>query len=371
MGRSNLFRFRNIVYLIAVVMSFLHSGVTVNASEKKEVDPTAGAVGFTYKATFPENQIEKDIGYYKLKMKPGQKQTLTITLSNPTTQNIKVLVGVNGAKTNQNGVIEYGDSTIENDKSLKIPFENIVSAPKSIELTGGETKNLEINIQMPETKIEGVVAGGIQLMKDEQNEKTSASEGSKIINQYAYVIGVLLQEDENEALADLKLNNVYANQYNYRNTIFVDFSNIKPGFLNDMTVETKISPKNSKTVLYERKQTAMRMAPNSFIRFPISMNGDKMNAGTYEADILVSSGTKKWRWTKEFQISEKDADRFNERDVELVQENGFNWTLVIVIVFSSLVLISLFYLIFRFVRKNKEEIRKKKLKKKTHKSSKK
>ncbi|MDA9470675.1 DUF916 and DUF3324 domain-containing protein [Enterococcus sp. 5H] len=329
-------------------------------------DDIAGATGFTYSLNFPDNQMENNIGYYKLKMSQGQEQTLNITVSNPSTEKLTIDVGLNGAVTNQNGVIEYGDSDIENDVSLKFDFEDIVSGPESIDLEAGETKNLELKIKMPETSTEGVIAGGIQLMKADQENNVSEEGGSRIINQYAYVIGLLLQESEEELSPDLNLNSVFAGQNNYRNTIFVDFSNVIPAFLNDMTVETQINAKGNDAVLYERKQTAMRMAPNSFIQFPVSMNGERMVSGTYVANILVTSGDQRWAWTEEFEITQDDADKFNERDVGLVQEKGLNWQLIALLVGTVILLIGIVFGIMTYLRKKKQqkELEEKKARKK-------
>ncbi|MBO0423064.1 DUF916 and DUF3324 domain-containing protein, partial [Enterococcus plantarum] len=311
----------------------------------------AGATGFTYNITFPDNQVDKELGYYQLKMTPGQHQKLAIALSNPSNEKVTIEVKVNGAKTNQNGVIEYGESTIKNDPSLKFDFTDLVKAPESVELAPGETKNLELTVAMPETGYDGVIAGGIQLMRAGQTDATTDGGGSKIINQYAYVIGMVLQETETEIVPDLSLNNVKAGQSNYRNAIFINFSNVTATYLNDMTVEVQITEKGKGTVLYERKQTAMRMAPNSFIDFPVSMNGERMVPGDYEADILVTSGEKKWAWKEDFKIKDEDANKFNERDVGLVQEKGLDWKLILLIVVAFLFFIILVFLFLRFLRK--------------------
>ncbi|MBO0441223.1 DUF916 and DUF3324 domain-containing protein [Candidatus Enterococcus ikei] len=315
----------------------------------------AGATGFTYSLTFPENQMEDNIGYYKLKVTPGQEQTLAITVSNPSAEKVTIDVSLNGAKTNQNGVIEYGDSTIDNDESLKYDFVDLVTGPEKVELEAGETKKIELKLQIPETGIEGVIAGGIQLMKANQDENVTNQGGSHIINQYAYVIGLLLQESEEELAPDLKFNQVFAGQNSYRNTIFVDFSNIIPAFLNEMTVETQITAKGRDAVLFERKQTGMRMAPNSFIQFPISMNGERMVSGTYVATTLVTSGDQRWEWTEEFEITREDANKFNEQDVSLVPEKGKNWVLIAMSIAGAIVIVGSVYYIIRIVRKRKEK----------------
>lgn len=330
-------------------MMFLGTFQNAHADEK---DP-GGATGFTYKVSFPDNQMEENIGFYKLKMAPNDHQVIKIALSNPGKEKLTVDVSLNGAKTNQNGVIEYGDSKIENDASLKFDFKEIVTGPKTVELNPEETKDLELTIQMPETTYEGIIAGGIQLMRANQGEETDQKGGSQIINQYAYVIGLLLQEEDQLPSPNLTLNSVKANQDNARNAIFVNFSNVEAAYLNDMTVEVQVTEKNKEAVLYERKQTAMRMAPNTFINFPVSMNGEKMVAGKYKAKILVTSNDQKWSWDQEFTIDQKEADKFNERDVGLVQEKGINWQLIALIAGGLLVGLALIFTVLVVIRKRK------------------
>lgn len=348
--KSFTLQYTILVFSIIVGFLFLAKATAVSAEEEN----SAGATGFTYSISFPDNQIDKELGYYKLKMTPGQEQQLSIMLSNPSAEKVVIDVKLNGAKTNQNGVIEYGESAIKNDPSLKFNFIDLVEGPKSVELAPGETKSLELTVKMPETEYDGVIAGGIQLMRAGQ-EATTNSGGSKIINQYAYVIGVLLQENEAVIQPDLSLNSVKAGQNNYRNAIFINYSNTKAAYLNDMTAEVQITEKGKETVLYERKQTAMRMAPNSFIDFPVSMNGERMISGDYEADILITSGDKKWAWKQAFKITDEDANKFNERDVGLVQEKSLDWKLILLLVAAFLIGIFLLFLVVHFFRKKKHK----------------
>ncbi|WP_430602379.1 hypothetical protein IGJ02_002718 [Enterococcus sp. DIV0724b] len=347
------FTWKHILLFCSLVagFQFFCQPVIVHAEEENP----AGATGFTYSIIFPDNQVDKEIGYFKLNMTAGQHQQLNISLSNPSTKKVKIDVKLNGAKTNQNGVIEYGESMIKNDASLKFKFTDLVKGPESVELAPGETKNLELTVEMPETTYDGLIAGGIQLMRVGQDEATTNSGGSKIINQYAYVIGVVLQETDKKVAPDLALNSVKAGQSNYRNAIFINFSNVMAAYLDNMTIEVQITGKGKETVLYERKQTAMRMAPNSFINFPVSMNGERMVSGDYDADILVTSGDKKWAWKQAFKITDEDASKFNERDVGLVQKKGLDWNLILLIAGIFLVCIFILFFILRFFRKKKQK----------------
>lgn len=174
------------------------------------VEAASNGGGFTYKVNFPDNQMKENIGYYHLKVKPEDKQTVTITMANTAEKPIVVNVSLNGAKTNSNGVIEYGDNGIKNDKSLKYPFEKVVKGPKKVELKAREEKEVEFNITMPETSYEGVITGGIQMIQAGQGEDQLKKSGSVVVNEYAYVVGMQLQEDDKKIKPKLKLNSVKA-----------------------------------------------------------------------------------------------------------------------------------------------------------------
>lgn len=317
-------------------------GIFVTEVKADESSP-GGAAGFSYAIEYPDNQIEK-AGYFNLLVTPGQKQTLNVKVINPTSEKITVNVDLNGARTNKNGVVEYGTNQIEKDASMKFPFEEIAKAKKSLEIPANRAEILSIELSMPQTEFDGLILGGIQLSKDDSKDKQEKVEGSQIKNKYNYIVGVSLRNNFNEVIPKLALNRVYAEQFNYQNAIFINYSNVNAQMLENMSIEAQISKKGEGEVLYETKKTNMRMAPNSFINFPVSMEGEKMIAGDYVAKILVQGdGNIREEWTKEFKITKEEADKFNTRDLGLVEEKGVDWKFVAMIVVGSLVAIGLIY----------------------------
>ncbi|MHC5372562.1 DUF916 and DUF3324 domain-containing protein [Enterococcus sp. LJL120] len=314
---------------------------------------TSSGGGFTYVIQEPENQINTDSGYFNLMMTPSQQQTLIVTLSNPTEETVTVNLELNGAKTNRNGVVEYANSEIENDDSLPFSFTDLVTGPSSVELAPGETQDVEINVQMPETSFEGVILGGLQLTMADDDSDTSTAEGAVVVNRYAYVVAISLQEsDITGLLPEMSWNGAYAGQANYRNSIFINFSNIKGKLVSGMTIQAQISQQGSGEVLYESRSTSLQMAPYSFIEYPVSMGGDPMTAGMYTAHVLVYVGDQTWEFTEDFEITVEEADQFNERDVGLTQERGLDWQLIAMIVGGFVLAVILVFLVVRQIRKN-------------------
>lgn len=325
-----------------------------------------GIEGFSFEVIQPENQHNKKVSYFDLLMKPGQKQKVQIKLSNSSEREITIMLKLNGAKTNSNGVIEYGPNEIENDASLKYDFIDIVKAPTEIKVAPKSNTMADLNITMPEMPFEGYISGGIQLqIKEEQgiDEKTSSG---MVKNKFAYLIGMLLSESEvNGIESELKLNKVYPELQNYRNAIHVNFSNVTPTYVDDMTVSVQLMKENAEKILFETKKSNMRMAPNTMIDFPVSMNGEKMIPGNYRSKISVLTGTgKRWDWEESFEISPEEADKFNEQDVSLIQERKINWRLIIYALCIILALFGIFFILIHLFRKKKKQ-RKKQTRKKT------
>ncbi|MHC5372257.1 DUF916 and DUF3324 domain-containing protein [Enterococcus sp. LJL120] len=344
-----------VLFKMILAISFLFGASLIWSNEVLATSDSSESSGgsFTYVIQEPENQINADSGYFNLMMAPSQQQTLIVTLSNPGEKKVTVNMALNGAKTNRNGVIEYANSEIENDASLPFSFTDLVTGPTSVELAPGETKDVELNVQMPETTFEGLILGGLQMILAEDESKGTTGQGAVVKNRYAYVVAIALQEgDVSGILPEMSWNNAYAGQANYRNSIFVNFSNIKGKMVTGMTVQAQISEQGSGEVLYESRSTSLQMAPYSFIEYPISMGGDSMTAGMYTAHVLVYVGDQSWEFTEDFEITVEDANQYNERDVGLTQERGLDWKLIAMIVVSFVLAVIVIFLVIRQIKKN-------------------
>lgn len=62
------------------------------------------------KPVFPENQIDKAIGYFDLLVAPEQNQTLEVIISNSSDEERTFEVSVNPAVTSDGGTIDYSQN---------------------------------------------------------------------------------------------------------------------------------------------------------------------------------------------------------------------------------------------------------------------
>lgn len=339
------------------IPTYAEEGETASSQAAEE------ASGFTYQVLFPENQRSEN-GYYDLRMIPGQKQTVEILLKNHDKKELTVNVDLNGARTNPNGVVEYGPTKLEADASMKYEFTDLVKGPESVTIAPGAEERLALEITMPEASFDGVILGGIQLQRQADEEEEADSKGMMIINEYAYLVGMILSETDTELTPEMSFIKAYASQPNYRNTIVIDLGNTVATPLKGVTVEAQIMGENSDAVLYDAKKLNMNMAPNTVLNFPVSMGSDSMKDGKYRAHVVATLGDQKWEWTESFEITKEEADKFNREAVGLVQEQGLDWQLIGMIVGGVVAAAVVIFLIIHFIGKSKKKNGKNKSKKK-------
>lgn len=326
-------------------------------------DDSIPNIPFSYVVKRPENQ-RSDAGYFDLRMQPAQKQTVEIELFNATEKEVVVELELNSAKTNSNGVIEYGPSKIKKDKSMKYDITEIASIPKEVKIAAKGSAIVPIVITMPTDKFDGYISGGIQMMKkDTEKEKKERANTEGVVNRYAFTVGLLLSETDTVVQPQLVFNQIGAALSNYRNAFLANFSNTQATYIENMSVDVQIFKGKSDEVLYETKREKLRMAPNSMIDFPITLNGEKFESGKYQAHILVKSGEHKWEWTEEFDVTDEEADKYNGQDVSLIQERGVDVKLIAMIVGGVFFLFVIIFIIVRVIsEKNKRKKKKRKKK---------
>ncbi|MBO0468674.1 DUF916 and DUF3324 domain-containing protein [Enterococcus plantarum] len=308
--------------------------------------------GFSYQVIQPENQLNKDVGYYDLLMKQGQKQKVELILYNTTKKAFDVSTKLSGAKTNGNGIVEYAPNDLKEDGSLKYKFTDIVKTSDRVTVPAEGNKTVIVDITMPEDSVEGLIAGGIQLQLIEEGQNT---EKEIIQNKFAYLIGFLLSESDTTAIKpNLKFNEVYSKVSDGQHTLFLNYSNTRPIFVENMDVAVKVFKNNLNKELFEIKKSELRMAPNSMIDFPISLDDKKLVKGEYkvQADVRLPTG-ENWKWERNFTVTQEDLSTLSaqKNQMNVDATNPIYKVLLGVIVVVILVLVMVIILIKRIKSK--------------------
>ncbi|RAN86469.1 cell wall anchor protein [Bacillus sp. SRB_28] len=318
--------------------------------------PLASAAEFNFGVytVIPDNQIDKQKSYFNLRMEPNQKQTLTIQLKNDTAADVVIEPKIHSTTTNINGVVEYGPTKDERDSSLPHELGDLIKTDEEITIPAKGSKDLHLHVTMPEEEFTGILAGGITLEEKKASSKNmqETKEGLSIENKYSYVVGITLQENDEKVKQDLKLHDVKAGQVNARNVIHATLQNPTAAYLNQFELDAKITEKGKDKELYTSKKQGMQMAPNSNFDYPIPLNGEKMQPGTYTLHLKAKSTEESWDFTKDFTIKGEEAKQLNEKDVSI---EGPNYEWYIVGILFILLAGLLWFLLWRRKKKKQEQ----------------
>lgn len=327
--------------------------VLFNGNQKAQ----ASQLNFNVEAIIPENQVDKNKTYYDLRIEPGKTQDLKLMLHNSTDKDVSVELTAEAATTNLNGVVEYGKTKAKRDSTLKTSIGEIVTLSEENPVIPAKgSKEITLTVKMPTTDFDGVLAGGITVKETipTTDKATKETKGMAIENRYSYVVALVLHGKNETIPSELKLNKVKATQVNVRNVISANLQNTKAKYLNQLSVDAKITKKGENKTLYSVKKEQMQMAPNSNFNLPIPLNGAALKSGKYTLKVKADSQGDTWNFTRDFNISAEEAKKLNKQDVSIEKDNTWLYVLIGVILLTALLI--LFYLIMRKRKKEKERL---------------
>ncbi len=123
-------------------------------------DSLATNVGFSVDTKIPNNQIDKDVTYFNLRMKPEQKQTISIDVYNSISETAEFQLDLTNSTTNSNGLVTYDDLDREKDESLKYGIKDIAKfsedgkTSKKIKMDPLSKKTVNIDLNMPKEEFD-------------------------------------------------------------------------------------------------------------------------------------------------------------------------------------------------------------------------
>ncbi|WP_088809375.1 MULTISPECIES: DUF916 and DUF3324 domain-containing protein [unclassified Listeria] len=336
-------------FLASILISLLGLGIWLVPSHAD----AASTMNFSVTAVIPDNQIDKSKTYFDLRMKPGETQALEVVVTNGLNRTITIESHANTAVTNDNGIVDYSNTKPNLDKSLKTPFSEIAKMDEEITIPANGTKTVKVNVTMPKEEYDGQILGGLHFTEKLDKESETEEEGVQIKNLYAYVIGVLLTENDTEVKPDMQLGDINPAQINYRNVLKANLQNTQPVILTDLEVKARVTKKGRDKTLHETNKKNMRLAPNSNFNYGINWENQEFKAGKYTLHMTAKSNENEWKWTKDFEIKGDEAKALNNKAVEL--EKDYTMWLILGAVLLGIILLILVFLLGKRSSRKKDK----------------
>lgn len=310
--------------------------------------------GLSYEIVYPENQKNKNLGYFDLTMQKGQEQQVSLKLYNSLAKDLTVEIHLNTAKTNSIGKVEYGPNDLPKDASLTTDFTTIVKGPTKVVIPSGGSKQVDLMLTLPKEMKDGLIAGGIQLKPVVDHKASDQGKKDIVVNEFAFLVGMLLRVgDTNSIKPELKLNKIYIAFKDKKSHLFINLSNRHPVYVEGMKIAVQVRKANKQKVLVEYQKKDMRMAPNSMIDFPIDLTDKGLSAGTYSAEIKVSSKNGgNWSWIEDFTINTLEANSLNMQ----LKENKPDAKQTFLVIFLILCVGALVFILgYKVIKRKKAE----------------
>ncbi|WP_057880760.1 DUF916 and DUF3324 domain-containing protein [Companilactobacillus kimchiensis] len=311
--KKNLLIF--LMFCTSFLLTFMVTENTVNAA-------AATPVNYSITPEPASNQIDKNISYYDLKVTPGQKETIKFKINNDDINNHTYKVLVNRATTDVNGVIDYNLHNIAPDSDLQDNIEKLATYPQTVAVDARSSKEVAIDLTAPKSEFTGELLGGIFVEENDQVANDSKlPKGVSLKNKYNYVLGLQLQQNTATIKPDLKL--VKAFQAVKSGQVYVDaeMDNDVPTIEKNVTVDAKVTPKDSPKIILKADKAKMSMAPNSDFDYPVDVNSvtganknKRLKPGTYTMDLSVKANNNKnsWNLKRNFTVTSEQNAKLNK-----------------------------------------------------------
>lgn len=299
-------------------------------------------VNYSVEAILPEENQNPDVTYFDLLAAPGEEMELQMLVHNYSDEPLEVDVAITDATTNSNGLIIYEEDE-EIDPSLDNPLSELVELEEErVTVPAGESRPITAHLKLPEEEFEGVKLGGFRFQEVSENSQLSDDEGIQIKNEYAYVIGLQVRENDAQLSPELQLQSIEPDLYNHRTAIKVNLQNPTPTVIQNLDITAEIFESNSEEPLQVATQEDSSFAPNSNMNFYIDWENQPLEAGEYRLELQATNGEQVWEWNKTFSIQAESAlSEMNESAVELDNSSNINQLLMYIIIGLAVIIVIL------------------------------
>lgn len=336
---------------MVAVLLFVVSGLFFSP-QKSSAEELPGKFGV--RAILPQNQIDPNVSYFDLLVKPSQKQTIEVELQNLDDKDRDFDISINPAVTSDGGTIDYGQKNAKLDKSAPYDLRKYVTLESNtVTIKAKETKKVPIQISLPEKDFKGRMLAGITVKPKEkdtiESPKDDSSNKSKaqIINRLSYSVAIVLQQSKEKVAPDLKLMEASAKPFNSIPYISFNFQNPTGTIISELVFSTKVY-KNGKLFI-ENTSNPFLVAPTSNFNLRLDLDGQKVASGDYEATIVAKSKEKTWTFKKDFTVTRDKAAKVNKNTVYGKEKT--NWLIIVLLI---ALIVSLGVIVFLIIKRKKQ-----------------
>ncbi|WP_432374491.1 DUF916 and DUF3324 domain-containing protein [Lactiplantibacillus pentosus] len=343
---------KKLMQSIAAIL-FIVGGLAAVIPAQAANSSTNNNIGFSVSAQTPDNQIDKQATFFDLKMKSGQTQTLRTRIYNTTNRDIRVKMGIHTAYTNSAGAIEYVTPAKKYDTSLRYRVDQLtkIQGPTTVTVPANGSKVVSATTTMPTSDFNGALLGGWYFKRVDQKVTGEVKGATNVSSVYSYVIGIKYSLGTAPSPV-LKLSDVSAGMVNYHRSIVATLRNTTAVMIPRVTMKTVVTAKDSDKTVVKATKKGVMLAPNTTFNYPMLLNKQKLQAGTYHLHMVATNSDHKWTFDRDFKISAATAKTYND---DTVDDNGISiWWLIGLGALGMLIIVLLVLWLVLWLKKRRQ-----------------
>ncbi|TBX41823.1 DUF916 and DUF3324 domain-containing protein [Lactiplantibacillus paraplantarum] len=283
------------------------------------------ASGFILTPLLPKDQLDKQAGYFNLKVTPGATQVFKVSVSNPGKSAITLQVTPVNATTSDAGNVAYVPSD-RHDPSATTTFTDMTTGGVTVKLAAHQAKTVTFKTTIPKAGFKGEVLGGLFATNPTANAaRPTTSQGFMLKNRYAEVTAVALWCQPQVTIpVKLALDQVKVTPTNGQPMLFAKLRNLTPTLFGQLNIQARVIQRATGKTITTQQLKSGSMAPNSWFNYQVALGTKNLAAGKYQLKLHLTSGRRVWNFNRDFTLTAQRAEQHNRH---LVGPRKINWWL--------------------------------------------
>lgn len=267
-----------LIGLFGVVILLL-SGTTVHAAMN-----TPAEKSYAIEAVLPNNQVDPQVQYWTLQLRPNQRETLTTRVINTGKESLTVHLMANNATTADSANILYSSKQSAIYPKSAVSFASLIVGPreKTVTIPARTIRTVSFALRAPAKTYHGMILGGIN---STAVVKTSQANGIALNQQVAYNLSVVLQGEDMDVTPILHFGHVQPIAAAGHMQLALPTNNQYKINISHVQTDLGITNRGSHKFVYQDHNFGMRVAPNS--KFDWTLATKTLPPGNYQMRLTV------------------------------------------------------------------------------------
>lgn len=297
-------------------------------------------------------------GYFDVVLNPGAKKVINLKIRNTSTEGANFSLHINPGVTGDSGRIVYNKRKQKIDQAALFDVRKQVTIPQNKYYIPAHTqKTIPVTVNMPNVVYDGLVLGGLELNRLDDNDGGQTATQSGVVSKISYQIPLQIQQQKQNLVGTVEYLKTTAKNSAGLPVFAIALRNPVAATLQDVTFTTNIF--KDQVEILAQKFNDIEIAPTGDFTLKLHPGEDKIDPGNYRVQIKGTlNGQTKWEFDRKFTISGKKAANINQNSVYL-QKKSNPWMIVAIVagVLSLLTAVAVLVLVVRSRRErgNKNE----------------